>query len=148
MNAVHSMANLIISGLTLALLVRLYFWEYREYRMMRTRYKLFQLRNELFALGETGELAFDNKAYGLTRMLINGAIRYAHRLSMLHILIMHVCLVQSKAFGTVKIKQASRWEHAMLRLSDPTRTRVEAIRVRYLKIVIEQTVLSSLQIFK
>lgn len=144
MSTEHNIANLILSGIAFVILVRLYFWEYRDYRVMRTRHKLFQLRNELFALGESGELAFDSKGYGMSRTLINGAIRYAHRVSVLHIIVLHFCLARSKAFSDLKAKQAARWEHAMRDLPKPTSAKVESIRNRYLQVVIEQTILSSI----
>jgi len=59
----------------------LFFWLYRDYRVDLFRQRLFALRDELFDLGRTSQIAFHHQAYGLLRTTINGYIRFAHRLS-------------------------------------------------------------------
>lgn len=45
------------------------------------RSRLFEIRNYLFNLGASGKISFDDPAYRSIELLINGLIRYAHRLS-------------------------------------------------------------------
>jgi hypothetical protein len=45
------------------------------------RQRLFELRMRLFSLAESGVLSYDDDAYRAIETLLNGLIRYAHRLS-------------------------------------------------------------------
>ena len=56
----------------------LYFYCWREHRMDTFRQNLFALRDELFDFAKSGEIAFDDPAYGTLRNVANGMIRYAH----------------------------------------------------------------------
>lgn len=47
------------------------------------RERLFELRFELFRLGMSGELSFDNDAYRSLETLFNGLLRFGHRISFL-----------------------------------------------------------------
>jgi hypothetical protein len=47
------------------------------------RERLFELRFELFRLGMSGEIPFDNDAYRSIEILICGLLRYGHRLTLL-----------------------------------------------------------------
>lgn len=64
----------------------LVFVELRSYRLDLTRQKLFNIRDELFALAAKGEMAFDSKAYGLMRTTLNGMIRFAHKISLIRLI--------------------------------------------------------------
>lgn len=56
----------------------------REYRVEKFRQEAFALRDALFDEAASGRISFDHPAYGLTRNLMNGFIRSAHRISLLH----------------------------------------------------------------
>jgi hypothetical protein len=45
------------------------------------RSRLFEIRDYLFNLGASGKISFDDPAYRSIELLINGLIRYAHRLT-------------------------------------------------------------------
>lgn len=47
------------------------------------RSRLFELRAELFAMAKEGKLSFDDEAYRVIELVLNGSIRFAHRLSFL-----------------------------------------------------------------
>jgi hypothetical protein len=68
-------------GFSLVLLWGLLFFCWRQYRLDSLREKLFAIRNELFFFAAEGKIAFGNPAYRTLRDLINGMIRYAHKLS-------------------------------------------------------------------
>lgn len=63
-------------------LVFVLFWLYPDYRDDRLRQDMFILRDRLFDLALDGRIDFNHPAYGLLRSTMNGAIRYAHRLSL------------------------------------------------------------------
>jgi hypothetical protein len=47
------------------------------------RARLFEIRRELFHLGETGRIRFDDDAYQILEKRINALIQFAHRISFL-----------------------------------------------------------------
>lgn len=51
-----------------------------EYRLDRLRQDLFSVRDDLFLQAALGEISFTNEAYARLRTLMNGMIRYAHRI--------------------------------------------------------------------
>jgi|SRR5882672_2427141 len=71
-------------GTTLSLigLWALFHWLYRDYRVDLFRQRMFALRDELFDMAASGRIAFDNPAYGKLRDMLNGYIRFAHRVSL------------------------------------------------------------------
>jgi len=54
----------------------------------RDRQRLFLIRDDLFAAAEDGKIGFSDKAYKLTRDTINANIRYLHKTSLVHVLIL------------------------------------------------------------
>ena len=62
--------------LLLAVLWWLFHWPYRRYRVDKTRYELFVIRDRLFDLASNGALVdFEHRAYGMTRTTLNGMLR-------------------------------------------------------------------------
>jgi hypothetical protein len=68
------------------LLVLWWLWaiEYRRYRVLVLKSSLFEARDALFAVAEQGKLSFDDPAYRMTRILLNGMLRQAEALSLPH----------------------------------------------------------------
>ncbi len=73
--------NELVSAISLAALALFLFVPYNAYRVDRLRQKIFALRDELFDDARDGRIRFDSEAYGATRSLLNGVIRYSHRIS-------------------------------------------------------------------
>ncbi|MBL8271209.1 hypothetical protein [Steroidobacter sp.] len=71
-------ANLLVIGALLWLFDVLY----RAYRLDLLRFHIFRARDDLFLAAERGEIAFEDRAYGMTRQMLNGMIRYAHVLGL------------------------------------------------------------------
>lgn len=86
----EALTNLIVSFLVLAFLCYLVFGAYQRYRVDRFRHDLFVLRDDLFDRVADGYIGFDHSTYILTRTLMNGYIRYAHKLSLFQPLFMLV----------------------------------------------------------
>lgn len=64
----------------------LYFIEYRSYLLAEARQNLFAVRDALFTAAERGDLPFNSDAYIMTRNLLNGAIRFTHRLTAIRVI--------------------------------------------------------------
>jgi len=139
----HALANVVLTTALASLFVWLY-WEYRTYRVERTRFKLFGLRDELFALGRGGALPFETPAYGMLRMMLNGAIRFSHRANLLAVLVFRVTVQRSDAFSARLQRQTESWTRALESLDPEMRRQVDEIHRRYVQTMIEQTMLSSL----
>lgn len=70
-------ANLI----AIAGLLWLFDGPYRAYRLDLLRFVIFQARDNLFtAAADKKLISFDHPAYGMTRQMLNGMIRFAHGL--------------------------------------------------------------------
>lgn len=64
------------SWLLLAALWWLFYWPYRSYRLDDARHRLFVIRDRLFEAAADGtSIRFGDRAYGMTRMTINGMLR-------------------------------------------------------------------------
>ena len=62
--------------LLLAALWWLFYWPYRSYRLDDARHRLFVIRDRLFeAAADGASIRFEDRAYGMTRMTINGMLR-------------------------------------------------------------------------
>ena len=63
------------------------FWIYPEFRVTQFRQQMFALRDELFDLAASGQISFSDDAYKGLRMTANGFIRFAHIMSISHVMI-------------------------------------------------------------
>lgn len=87
MNTIH-MLNIYGIG-ALAMGLWLYFFNvHRQFYVDQTRQKLFKVRDDLFDKAAQGLVPFDSIAYGMTRITINGMARFAHRLTLIRMLIL------------------------------------------------------------
>jgi hypothetical protein len=101
------------------------FYEYPRSAIERTRNELFSLRDELFDLGQKGEIPFDSDAYTILRGLLNGMIRYAHDISGTQLIATQ--LIRSKSATQYSEQIKSRWKKAQSAL--PAKSRSEAGRI-------------------
>lgn len=72
-------------SITLLLIIMLFVYE--QHRIDRLRNDLFALRDCLFDEAISGEIDFDSPAYGATRKMINGMVRFAHRLNLIQFMV-------------------------------------------------------------
>jgi hypothetical protein len=70
----------LMSALSIAAIFAL-LWLYTDYRVERLRQDVFSLRDDLFDQARAGRIAFDSQAYLATRSMLNGVIRFSHRIS-------------------------------------------------------------------
>ncbi|MEJ2228087.1 MAG: hypothetical protein P8Y67_07600 [Alphaproteobacteria bacterium] len=81
--------TLIFSLLSLAMIWIFLFWIYVDYRVDSFRQRVFALRDDLFDEAANGRISF-GKAYGLMRSTMNGGIRFAHQITLFHMLVIAV----------------------------------------------------------
>ena len=77
---------MIVSIGSLALLWIFLFWLYPDYRIDSFRQSVFRLRDEFFDEAANGNIPF-GKGYGLLRSTMNGYIRFAHEINIIHLII-------------------------------------------------------------
>jgi len=78
-----SLALIAVFGVAVAW--RVFFIEYPRSAVDATRNELFEIRDRLFELANSGEVSFDNRGYKAARELVNGMIKYAHDVSAIHL---------------------------------------------------------------
>src|SRR4051812_4242677 len=76
---------------TLAIAAFLWYVGWRRYRLDLFRQRLFALRDELFDIAATGDLRFNDYAYGGLRRLLNNTIRFGHRVNSMQLLVVGIC---------------------------------------------------------
>ena len=143
MNLEQSIATVIMSTIALAGLWFLIFWLYRDYRLDYFRDKLFALRDELFDMALRGEIDFNHPAYGLLRTILNGTIRYGHRLGLIEIIISIFSFREDKAYYMDIAKKFERhWSESVATLPHATKAALGRIRGRLHYLMAEQMILS------
>lgn len=80
------------SLISLGMLFLLVFFLYDRYRVDRLRQRLFEIRDRLFDEATHGRIHFDSKGYGYARTVMNGMIRFSHRISIVRFLTAAVIL--------------------------------------------------------
>jgi hypothetical protein len=99
------------------------FWYYlwKPLRVTALREKLFALRDDLFDLAADGVISFNDPAYTQLRLLINGMIRFAHRVSFL------TMIVASIGSRNAPSNTYEAWLKSVQRLPQESRSRLLAI---------------------
>lgn len=92
---------------------------FRAYLRDSFRQKAFTIRNELFDWAADGNISFNDPAYWRLRLMMNGTIRFTHRLS-LGELILPVCLYLARR-KEPQLPLYSVWIESVLRHPDHVR---------------------------
>jgi hypothetical protein len=104
----------------------LYFWAFRQYRIDRFRQNVFAVRDDLFMYAAEGNIDFNHPAYTTLRNVLNGYIRFSHRISFLH-LVLHTNRRLGTQDQTLQFEKI--WENATAGLNQETRLQVETFRL-------------------
>jgi hypothetical protein len=73
--------EIVIANLVaIAALFWLFDGPYRKYRLDLMRFYVRRARDDLFSAAESGRIPFNHSAYGMTRQMLNGMIRFGHEL--------------------------------------------------------------------
>lgn len=88
------MVDLLLFYMLIALIWWLFAFLFKDYSVDCTRQRLFNIRDELFDCAAREEINFNDEAYIITRTMLNGAIRFAHTLSVTQFMV--IALVAGK----------------------------------------------------
>lgn len=91
--------NIAYSVISIALLYFVAFFLFDRYRVDSLRQRLFDVRASLFLEAANGKIAFDSDAYRYTRTVLNGMLRFAHRLSLSRIFAIAVFVPRNETQG-------------------------------------------------
>jgi hypothetical protein len=111
-------ANTVVS-LFLVLGLAASFCGWRAYLRDAFRQEMFGLRDELFDFAASGAVAFDSQAYVRLRCMMNGLIRYSHRMTLGEAILPHM-LSRDEAVPL----RFNQWVDAISQLPAPTRQRL------------------------
>ena len=122
----------------------LLFWLYRDYAIDRFRQDMFSLRDELFDAVDDGLLtSFDDPAYGVLRSTMNGFIRFAHRLSLLQLILLGPPRDVEEASVVREGTFSQRWSEAVATLDDGQRRKLDEFQYRMNVLVLQHLVRKS-----
>lgn len=124
MNEFAALLPLLLVGWCTLAFVWLIFFQSPKLALMESRLEMFMLRDELFALGCSGEVPFDSDAHRCARGLLNGSIRYAYDLTFVRLLILRASGQNKTPFAKAVEKH---WEGALEALPTASRHKVNAI---------------------
>jgi len=105
----------------------LFFGLYKEYRVDKLRHQLFQIRDGLFDKAMAGDIEFNHSAYGITRITLNGMIRFAHELSFYRVFTIYMI---SKFYKHTDSGYGEAMKRAMNRLDDSGQTMITDIHTQ------------------
>jgi hypothetical protein len=144
----ENMYALLSSLLSLAGLWYLIFWRYRIFRIDAFRQKLFILRDELFDYADAGNIAFDHPAYGTLRRAINGYIRFGHRLTLWHVILIALSMrKENPEDWDEEMSFEQTWRRAISELDGETKTHLAAYRKRMEYAVLGHTLTAAPEFF-
>jgi hypothetical protein len=119
----------------------------RSYREDRFRQNMFALRDELFDYAHSGAILFEHPAYAILRTSMNGMIRFAHRVSISHMVSVYLL---KRLIGAEAITQNHQHnlEEAFNDVANlEARLRLRDIHGRMRALLVEHLVKSSLILF-
>jgi hypothetical protein len=112
-------------GFSLVLLWGLLFFCWSEYRLDALRDKLFALRHRLFMFATDGHIAFNDPTYQQLRTLINGMIRFGHKLTFGRLVL---TLISQRIYPDPRWTQPMMlWRAAVQKLPEDSRDALVAI---------------------
>lgn len=121
----------IIGLLSLAFILTIAFWPMRELRVDEFRQNVFAIRDELFLfVGRSESMNYDHPAYGYLRTMLNGTIRYSHRFSLLHFVVLAWWNQRAGLLGINFKTFEAEWDDALASLNDHDRFEIENFRNR------------------
>ncbi len=136
MNEIVNFFEILIS---LAFLVVLLFWLYRDYRVDKFRQDLFVLRDSFFDQAANDKLDFSDPAYIMLRSTMNGAIQFAHRFNLLQIILFIALMDRNNIHSSFH----ENFETALSELSEEQKEMVKAYRIRFNLIMMEHVIMTS-----
>jgi hypothetical protein len=121
----HLLSKIIVFSLSLGGLWILYHWLYKEYAVDKFRQDIFALRDELFAEAAGGLIDFNHPAYTTIRRMMNGSIRFSHRINLLGILLFALQIRRSSYLKESKYSFDARMNTVSANLPQSTNERLK-----------------------
>jgi len=132
------------SLVSIALLWAYLFWLYGDFRTDQFRQQMFALRDELFDEAASGKISFEDTAYGVLRVTTNGFIRFAHHLSIAHLLASSFWVMRN---GDAVPKMSKSFASSIADISGDKRKIYISYHNRMQRLVIRQIILRSPLLF-
>ncbi len=134
--------NAIWASLSLIGLIYIIFWRTRGLAIDWFRDQMFKLRDDFFDDAAGGLIDFTHPAYGTLRTMMNGLIRYCHKVSLLHMILL------TKLFPIPRESNDDglfirNWKDATKNLNANTLKKLEDYRDRMQLLVIVYMIISS-----
>jgi hypothetical protein len=101
----------------------IWFYLIKDYRVSNFRERLFSLREELFQFAALGHVSFDDPAYVELRALINGMLRFAHRVTFLTL----ITSVRNSSADDTDQNPYQRWKESLDHLAPETQKQLELL---------------------
>jgi len=116
----------------------LFFFVYRDYRNDLMRQRLFAIRDRLFDEALDGNIDFNASAYGMTRTILNGVIRFSHDLSFFRFAL--VIFAESRIGKNDQDTFNSEYDKALKGVSDEQKELLAKIQVEMATVVLTHMV--------
>ncbi len=129
------------SLVSIAFIVILVLWLYRDYRTDAFRQKMFKLRDELFDEARKGTISFNDDTYGMLRSAINGFIRFGHKFNLIQVILLNMSLKKENHIGK---PFSERLNKNMEHCSDEQKKIIISYYVKMNFYIIEHLLLSSI----
>jgi hypothetical protein len=104
----------------------LWFYFAKEQRVDAFREELFSIRRDLFLMAAAGEVSFASKSYIELRYLINGMLRFAHRISLPTSLV----AARLAEINPDKTNIYDKWKRSLEGLPEGVRDKLDSIHSR------------------
>lgn len=145
--SVHSLDEAVF-WLLLAALWWLFYWPYRSYRLDDTRYRLFVIRDRLFdAAADGASIRFEDRAYGMTRTMINGMLRTLEDYGVLRLLYIAWRYSRDRRLQQMCAQYGEDYESAVQQLEPEGRDLVIDAVLRAQRVFLEHVLKTSLLMF-
>lgn len=135
--------NTVTTTISLLGIYGIVFWLYRDYRIDSFRQSMFSIRDELFDFAANGNIDFDHPAYTQLRELINGYIRFGHRVRILPLFLFYSSLDRDDQAWMSAHSFDIRWTESTNNLDVPTARSLYSIKDKANHKVSEQLILGS-----
>jgi hypothetical protein len=133
------MTTILFFSISLASLWILAFKLFRNLEIDEFRQKVFALRDEMFDFASDGRISFDHPAYGQLRLLMNGVVRYGHRMSLFRIwmLIVFVKMPTNRSAFSIE------FEKNINSLDEFTRDKLNGFHDQLMRIIVSHLIKQS-----
>ena len=118
----------------------LWFYFAKEQRVDAFREELFSIRRDLFLMAAAGEVSFASKSYIELRYLINGMLRFAHRISLPTSLV----AARLAEINPDKTNIYDKWKRSLEGLPEGVRDKLDSIHSRMFRAYMNHLVRGSI----